>query len=107
MFENYVKTAFRNLMRQKLFSTINIVGLAIGLAASILILLFVRDELSYDNFWAKKDQVYRMQGTIHLPGRAPGAGSPSAMAPAAPALLADFDDVASITRITYVNGAGV
>lgn len=107
MFENYVKTAFRNLMRQKLFSTINIVGLAIGLAASILILLFVRDELSYDNFWAKKDQIYRMQGTVHLPGRTPSGGASSAMAPATPALLADFAEIANITRITYVNSTSV
>ncbi len=50
MFQNYIKTALRNLLRQKLFSVINVLGLAIGLAACILIMLFVRDEYSYDQF---------------------------------------------------------
>ena len=48
MFENYVRVAIRNLFNNRLYSIINIVGLAVGLAACILISLFVRDELSYD-----------------------------------------------------------
>lgn len=106
MFENYVKTAYRNLMRQKLFSAINIFGLAIGLAACMLILLFVRDELSYDSFWAKSDGIYRLEGKINLAGRN-SVGVPSAMAPAGPAILADFPEVKEITRMSYANGAGV
>ena len=52
MFKNYFKTAIRNLMRNKVFSFINITGLSIGLACCILILLFTKDELSYDRFHA-------------------------------------------------------
>lgn len=60
MFRNYLKLAFRNLTRQKAFSIINISGLAIGLASSLLILLWVQDETSYDKFHSKADRTYRI-----------------------------------------------
>ncbi len=60
MLFNYLKTAIRNLVRHKAFSLINISGLAIGMACSIFILLWVRDELSYDQFHEKADRIYRM-----------------------------------------------
>ena len=50
MFKNYLKTAWRNLLRYKLFSGLNILGLATGMACSILIFLWVQDELSFDKF---------------------------------------------------------
>ncbi len=68
---NYIKTAWRNILQHKLFSIINVLGLAIGLAAVILITLFVRDELSYDKFWSKADNIYRSQITFNAPGRDP------------------------------------
>ncbi|MEX0300583.1 MAG: ABC transporter permease [Kordiimonas sp.] len=64
MFENYLKTAIRNLLRNKLFSAINIVGLAIGLAAFILILLFVRDEKSWDKHWKDAESLYRIETSM-------------------------------------------
>jgi putative ABC transport system permease protein len=60
MFRNYLKLAFRNLSRQKVFSFINITGLAVGLASSLTILLWVQDELSYDKFNSKADRTYRI-----------------------------------------------
>lgn len=60
MIRNYLKIAFRNLIRHKAFSFINITGLAIGMASSILILLWVRDELSYDRFHKNADHIYRI-----------------------------------------------
>ena len=60
MFKNYFKTAIRNLMRNKVFSFINITGLSIGLACCILILLFTKDELSYDRFHARSNQIYQL-----------------------------------------------
>jgi putative ABC transport system permease protein len=48
MFKNYLKTAWRNLVNTKFYSALNIVGLTIGLAVGMLILIWVRDELSYD-----------------------------------------------------------
>jgi putative ABC transport system permease protein len=71
MFQNYIKTALRNLLRQKLFSIINVLGLAVGLAACILITLFVRDELSYDEFWSDADRIHRFHTTFNVPGREP------------------------------------
>ena len=60
MFRNYLKLAFRNLSRQKAFSIINITGLAVGLASSLTIFLWVQDELSYDRFHAKAERTYRL-----------------------------------------------
>ena len=59
MFTNYIKVAFRNLVKQNAYSLINIVGLAVGIACCIAIVLFVQDELSYDKFNANADNIYR------------------------------------------------
>lgn len=60
MFKNYFKVAFRNLARNKIYSLINIAGLAIGLACAMLIILYVKDEISYDRFQLKADNIYRI-----------------------------------------------
>lgn len=60
MIKNYILTALRNILRQKGFSFINIFGLALGLACTLLILLWVQDEISYDRFHEKLDQLYRV-----------------------------------------------
>ncbi len=60
MFKNYTKIAFRNLKKHKIFSLINIFGLAIGMAACLLMLMYVVSETSYDNFHENEDQVYRI-----------------------------------------------
>jgi putative ABC transport system permease protein len=60
MFRNYVKIALRNLMRNKIFSAINIIGLAIGMACSILIFLWIQNELSYDKFHENADYISRI-----------------------------------------------
>jgi len=61
MIRNYFKTAWRNLLKNKFYSVINIVGLTAGLAIGILILLWVQDELSFDNFHKQADNIYRME----------------------------------------------
>lgn len=60
MIRNYLKIAIRNLLKNKGYSFINILGLAVGLASSILILLWVVDEFNYDQFHPKKEQLYRV-----------------------------------------------
>jgi len=60
MFKNYLKIAFRNLIKHKAFSVINISGLAIGMACCFLIIIFVQDELSYDRFHERADRIYRI-----------------------------------------------
>ena len=60
MFKNYFKTAFRNLTRNKIYSFINIFGLSIGLACAMLIMLYVKDEVSFDRFHKNVNSIYRI-----------------------------------------------
>ena len=71
MIRNYLTIAFRNLVRHKLFSVINIAGLAIGLACVIFVILFVRDELSYDRWIPGTENLYRVELTIQGGDRPP------------------------------------
>lgn len=98
MFQNYISVALRNLYKHKLYSAINIIGLAVGLAACILIMLFVRDELSYDKFWSNADRIYRLNTTFSPPGREPFV-TVSAQGPTKHALKSYFpEDVDKVTR---------
>ena len=98
MFRNYLQVALRNLIKNPLYSAINIIGLAVGLAACILISLFVRDELSYDEQWVHADSVYRLNTTIEVPGREPFV-TVVAQGPAKHALESYFaEDIEAVTR---------
>jgi predicted permease len=68
MFRNYLTTALRSLFRQKGFSLINILGLALGLACALLILLWVQDELSFDRFHEHADRLYRVEEDQYYSG---------------------------------------
>lgn len=68
MFKNYLKIAFRNLRRNKVFSFINIAGLSIGLACAMLIVLYVKDEVSFDRFIPKVDNIYRIASFTYFDG---------------------------------------
>jgi putative ABC transport system permease protein len=70
MLKNYIKIAWRNLVKNKVFSFINIVGLAIGLACFMLIALYVVDELSYDKYNEKASRIYRINSDITFGGTA-------------------------------------
>src|SRR3990170_4331384 len=61
MISNYFKIAIRSLIRFKGYATINLAGLALGLTAGIMIMLYVIDELSFDNFHTKIDRIYRVE----------------------------------------------
>ncbi len=65
MFKNYLKIALRNINRQKIYAGINILGLAIGMAGAMFILLWVHDELSYDRFHEKAGRIYRAYQVFH------------------------------------------
>lgn len=69
MFRNYLVTALRNIARHKLYSFINIFGLALGLACVIFIALFIRDELSFDKWVPDSENLYRINVDGYLPGR--------------------------------------
>ncbi len=97
MFKNYVKIAARNLFKQKVYSFINIFGLAIAIAFCILIFLFVRDEITHDSFHNKSDRIYRV---IILKKQDDGgmASHASTPPPLGPALLQEFPEVAHMAR---------
>ncbi|MFZ6000452.1 MAG: hypothetical protein ACOYW3_08060, partial [Bacteroidota bacterium] len=60
MLTNYLKIAFRSLLKHKGFTSINLLSLSLGLTAGILIMIYVLDELSFDQFHAKGDRLYRV-----------------------------------------------
>jgi putative ABC transport system permease protein len=68
MFNNYLKIALRNIFKHKGYSLINIIGLAIGMACCLLILLYVQDELSYDHYHENADRIYRVIEEVRLEG---------------------------------------
>ncbi|MDP4264632.1 MAG: ABC transporter permease [Bacteroidota bacterium] len=98
MFKNYFKTAFRNLWRHKAFSAINIFGLAIGMTACLLISLYIRFELSYDQYNKKADRIYRVITDVKTPTEMIHAAITSA--PMGPNIKADFPEVEAMTRIS-------
>ncbi|WP_339836644.1 ABC transporter permease [uncultured Maribacter sp.] len=104
MFKNYFKIAFRNALRYKSNSIINITGLAIGLTCVILIALFVSDELSYDRFFKDANQVYRVNINGKMgDGEFFAANTPP---PTGKTLVDNFPEIESYTRI-YIPGADV
>ncbi|MFC2081233.1 ABC transporter permease [Bacteroidota bacterium] len=91
MLKNYLKTAIRNLRKQRAHSIINIVGLAIGMAVFILILSYVWFELSFDRFHSKADQIYRV-----VQNRQASTGNLLAQA-----LKDDFPEILEVTRLRH------
>jgi putative ABC transport system permease protein len=98
MFHNYLITALRNLTRHKLYSFINIAGLTVGLTCAIFIILFVRDQLSYDRWIPGTENLYRVERTIVMPGvgRFPGSGITY---PLPEAMLEQIPEVRARTRL--------
>jgi putative ABC transport system permease protein len=100
MFRNYLLTALRNITRHKLYSFINIAGLAVGLACVIFVLLFIRDELSYDKWIPGTENLYRVEKTSYLLGRDPFAVARIPfLAPAA--MRDEIPEVTAMTRLNY------
>jgi len=99
MFSNYLKVAWRNLVRDKTFSIINMVGLAIGLSGFLLIALYVMDELSFDRYYDKAGNIYRIEMNARWGGedlRMAQIGDPIG-----PKLKIDYPQVEEYTRIFY------
>ncbi len=95
MLKNYILSAFRNLRRNKLFFGLNILGLAIGMCGSILIFLWVQDEMSYDRFNKKADAIFRLTVKGY---NEEVATSPVGLGPALPA---ELPEVEAATRFTF------
>jgi putative ABC transport system permease protein len=97
MLKNYFKIAMRNIFRNKLYSLINLTGLAIGLAACLMIWLWVQDELSFDRFHKNADRIFRVERKVDfrdLHGQAPITSPPYG-----PALQSDYPEVVNFVRL--------
>jgi len=99
MITNFFKVAYRNLLRNKGFSAINITGLAIGMAAAILILLWIQDELGYDSFHKNKDRIYEVWNRVPVEGKISCWNSVSA--PMARTLEKDLPEVERAVRVDF------
>src|SRR5687767_2259458 len=98
MIKNYFKIAWRNLIKNKFYSAINISGLAIGLAVGIMILLWVQDEFSYDGFHRNADNIYKINS--HL-----GTGAGAQVWEGSPAPLAIFcKSIPEVVNVVRING---
>jgi putative ABC transport system permease protein len=105
MIKNYLKTAFRSLLKNKGFTTINVLGLTLGIATCLLIVFYVLDELSYDRFNENADRIYRVNNDIKFGGNENSYAV--APAPAATALKADFPEIEQAARIISAGGVRV
>ena len=105
MIKNYFKTAWRNLLKNRFYSVINISGLAVGLAVGIIILLWVQDEFSYDAFHSKQQNIYKLENMV-------GTGSSRQLwtnTASAIGVLAkkNIPSVKDVVRITYNGNYGL
>lgn len=99
MLKNYLKIAWRNLIRNKSFSLLNIVGLSIGLAVTALILIWVNFDVSIDQFHEKKDRIYEVYNQYPVDGEIwTWNSTPKIMAPT---IKKDYPEVESISRYNY------
>ncbi len=101
MFKNYLKVAFRSLNKNRIYALINILGLALGLTVTILVFMFVKDEMSYEKHWSGYDRVYRTGIKANMMGQKMDA--PVSPSPMANAFRTEFTDVETATRINPVN----
>jgi len=101
MFRNYLKIATRNLLRNKVFSAINIIGLALGIATCLIIMLFIYEELSYDRYNDKADRIVRVVFKASInDGKINEA---NVMPPTGQTLKNEFPEVLEVTRL-YIKG---
>jgi len=104
VFTNYIKVAIRNLKKHKGYSFINILGLSVGMACTILILLWVQDELSYDRFLPDSDRLYRVIDSEKYPN---GEESLFSLNPPslAPELVNQYPDIVNAARLRTVKSS--
>ncbi|HAS42428.1 MAG TPA: ABC transporter permease [Microscillaceae bacterium] len=100
MFKNYLKTTLRNLLRNKVFSFINLLGLTIGLSACLLILQYIQNEISYDQFYPEAERLFRV---VRLEGTA--ESNQASTSPAlGPTMAQFFPEIEAATRIHRTKG---
>src|SRR6185312_15633198 len=97
MIRNYLKSAWRNIRKNKLFSFINILGLSIGIATCFIIMLYVQDELSFDRFNKNADRIVRVVFKADINGGK--IFEANVMPPVASAMKSDYPEVQDATRL--------
>ncbi|CCH51941.1 Macrolide export ATP-binding/permease protein macB [Fibrisoma limi BUZ 3] len=102
MLRNYLNIAVRNLRKDRTYSVINITGLAVGMAACLLIALYVQNELSYDRFWANGERIYRINQTNHFEEEREAA---TVSVPAGPTIARTVTGVEAMTRLFQRSGS--
>ena len=98
MFKNFFKTTLRNLLRNKFYSVINITGLAIGITACILILLYVQSEISFDKYHERADRIYRVN--LYAVLSDDNINQPVTNPPLANAMQSEIPEVEEAVRLT-------
>jgi len=101
MIKSYFKSALRNLWKSKFFSAINIIGLSIGIATCIMIMLFVVYEKSFDNMHTKN--IYRLSEVQKFPGMVASQKVALSMAPMGPNLKNEYPEIKNYTRVKWTN----
>lgn len=104
MLKNYIKIALRNLLRNKLFSILNIAGLVIGMVACLLILQYVRFEMSYDTAFENSENIYRVHSSDYQNGKLVGKSAATFLT-SGPTMKKDFPEVVNYTSIQRTRNA--
>jgi putative ABC transport system permease protein len=99
MLKNYLKVTLRNVFKQKVYSIITVIGLVIGITCCLLIMLYVKQEVSYDSFFPNADKIYRIGHKVIRPQRT--SISASTPTPVAPALKQQYPEIEQITRVYF------
>ena len=99
MLKNYFKIAWRNLMKNKIFSFINVFGLSIGLTCCMLITIYIYNEMSYDKYHANIDRLYQIGTTFLKDIREKGDRTPNTPAPMAEAMKKEYPEIEETTRL--------
>jgi putative ABC transport system permease protein len=107
MLKNFFRITFRNLLRNKAFATINILGLTIGMASAMLIILWVQNELGYDRFYQKTDRLYLMFNRDKFGGELHAwSSTPKIMATTIKKDYPEVEDVARFNNVTFLVTVG-
>src|SRR5665213_3832610 len=102
MIKNYIKTAWRSLLKNKGFTILNVLGLSVGLATCLLIVFYVVDELSYDRYNTNAANIYRIDVDVKLNGN--GGLYATSEEPLLAALKGTFPEIEKSTRLIDVSG---
>ena len=99
MIKSYLITAYRNILKNRFYSILNVIGPAIGIACAILIMLYVRDELTFDRHSPDYHRIYRLESDFNISGKATVAGL--VPMPMAPTLRDEYPEIEDFTRFSY------